>query len=96
LSDNSGAINVRVQVWDEGVIGIVRATMNANVRAAPLPNAAVIDRAAPNTYVRLTGVSSDGSWLRVMNTGGGVGWISSTLIEIEIGELNTLPTIMNN
>lgn len=64
---------------------------HVNVRTGPGTNFDVLDTAAPATEVKVTGISPDRTWYRVLYNGQ-VGWAFAQLVEF-IGEITALPVI---
>ena len=67
------------------VFGIVRSARRANVRRGPGTNYGIIASLAPGSGVQVVGVNDEADWYRVLLEGGGEGWISQPLLEIDDG-----------
>lgn len=65
---------------------------DANVRAAPTTTAEVVGRVGRNRPRQVVGKLEDESWLRVVLQNGTVGWVFTSVVDVE-GEIATLPVM---
>ena len=66
---------------------------SSNVRFGPGVNTRVVGSLAKNDRVTVLGRNNDGSWLRIMQTGGVNGWIKATLVDLEYGSVTDFPVV---
>lgn len=75
----------------------ITTTQRANLRTGPGTNFNVVTIVPAGTTMSLDGRTDDGTWVRGITSGGQIGWISSGVVGLSIGQLRTLPIIgVNN
>ncbi|MDX1992805.1 MAG: SH3 domain-containing protein [bacterium] len=69
--------------------GIVTANQRINVRSGPSTGDSPVTSLAPGARVLIVGENEDATWYEVLTEEGEQGWITATLLRIEIGDAPT-------
>lgn len=74
----------------------VSATARVNIRSGPGTSFRRLGGLEVNGPFNVDGRDSSGGWVRGINSGGIVGWVSSAYLSITANQLNALPVVGNN
>ncbi len=69
--------------------GVVTANQRINVRSGPSTSESAVTSLAPGDRVLIIGQNEDVSWYQIRTDDGTEGWVTATLLRIELGEAPT-------